>query len=117
MRREDKKHIFIIEPWNHKNGIHFNILYTFNFNTKSRTCTYLNPEDVIPDWVKCGMPGSAAFRLILRVAHIQDNKWVCLANMASTLDNRGFYQCHLELPNRMKLQEAASSNRDISLKS
>ena len=77
---------------------------------------YLNPKDSIPNWFKSVMYRLAAFRFFIRVSHKQiDKRGLCLAKMASTLENLGLYQCHLQFAHWMKLQEAASSNRDISL--
>lgn len=93
---------------NYKAGNIFDkILYNDKFPIET---TYLQLEFLIPDWFESVFFGFTAFRFVLRLTHKQDYKGVCLANKIGILDILRFNQLHIQFPNWMELQEAASPN-------
>jgi len=77
---------------------------------------YLNLKVLIPDWFQSVFLGCTAFGFVLRLAHIQDYKWICFANKIGILDVLSFYQLHMQLANGLELQKAAASrNPDIHI--
>jgi hypothetical protein len=74
---------------------------------------HLNLEVFVPDWFQCVFLGFSALYFVLGLTNEQGNKRICLANEVGVLDVLGFNHCHVQFPNWVKLQEAASSNADI----